>query len=88
MATKKKTDHLVLTLRVKWDTDGQRGLKLPKKVNVQFPWNVIYERTLSYDDTYKKSLSELHDEANDIASDRIGFCVESSYIVQVAIKKL
>lgn len=75
----KKTDHLVLTLKVKWDTDGQRGLKLPKEVNVQFPFN---------SENYNKSLSELHNEANDIVSDMIGFCVEVSYIVQVAIKKL
>jgi hypothetical protein len=74
----KKTDHLVVTLKVKWDTDGQRGLKLPKEVNVQFP----------YADAYNTSLAELHNEANDIASDRIGFCVDSSYIVQVTIKKL
>ena len=79
MAKQKKTDHLVLTLKVKWDTDGQRGLKLPKEVNVQFEYN---------DENYKKSLAELHDEANDIASHQIGFCVNSSYINQVAIKKL
>ncbi len=79
MAKQKKTDHLVVTLKVKWDTDGQRGLKLPKEVNVQFPFTPEY---------YHKSFSELHDEANDIASDRIGWCVNSSIIVQVAIKKL
>jgi hypothetical protein len=79
MATKKKTDHLVLTLRVKWDTDGQRGLKLPKEVNVEFEYN---------DENYNKSLFVLHEEANDIASDMIGFCVLSSIVIQVAIKKL
>ncbi len=79
MATKKKTDHLVLTLRVWWDTDGQRGLKLPKEVNVQFPFN---------SEVYKKSLAQLHDAANDIASDMIGFCVLSSLVIQVTIKKL
>jgi hypothetical protein len=75
----KKTDHLVVTLKVKWDTDGQRGLKLPKELNVQFPFNSEY---------YNKTFIELHDEANDIASDRIGWCVETSHIIQVAIQKL
>ena len=75
----KKTDHLVVTLKVKWDTDGQRGLKLPKELNVQFPFNSEY---------YNKTFSELHDEANDVASNNVGWCIKSSHIVQVAIKKL
>jgi hypothetical protein len=75
----KKTDHLVVVLKVKWDTDGQRGLKLPKTLNVQFPFNSEY---------YKKTISAIHDEANDIASDMIGFCVDSSQIIQVFIQKL
>lgn len=78
MARQKKIDHLIVTLKVKWDTDGQRGLKLPKEVKVEF----------LFTEYYRMSLSEIHDEANDIASDRFGFCVNSSYIDQVAIKKL
>lgn len=79
MAKAKRTDHIVVTLSpIKWDRDGQRNLGLPKKMEIPIP----------LEGSYEKSLSELHEEAVDIASGKTGWCILSAGFSQITIKKL
>ena len=77
----KKTDHVVITLSpIIWDLtpDGKRNRRLPKKMDIEFP----------FDDSYEKSLSDLHGEAIDTASGRAGWCILDASFSQITIKKL
>jgi hypothetical protein len=75
----KKTDHIVITLSsIKWDRDGQRNLGLPRKMEIPLPLN----------DSYEKSLSDLNEEAIDIASGLTGWCILAASFSQITIKKL
>jgi hypothetical protein len=58
---------------IKWDTDGQRGLGLPKKVMIDI--------TKENDAT----LDNIHDTAIEKLSDEYGYCIQSCYMDNIEI---